>query len=88
MSRLRQGRLKVQFELLGLERLMQELDRASNRLAFALIIAALIIGSSLVMQLQAGPRLWGLSLFGCLGFGFAAFLGFWLVVAILRSGRL
>jgi ubiquinone biosynthesis protein len=88
MSRLRQGRLKVQFELLGLEHLMQELDRASNRLAFALIIAALIIGSSLVMQLQAGPRLWGLSLFGFLGFGFAAFLGFWLVVAILRSGRL
>jgi ubiquinone biosynthesis protein len=88
MSRLRQGRLKVQFELLGLEHLMQELDRASNRLAFALIIAALIVGSSLVMQLQAGPRLWGLSLFGFLGFGFAAFLGFWLVIAILRSGRL
>lgn len=88
MTRLRRGELKVQFELVGLDRLTRELDRASNRLAFALIVAALIVGSSLVIQLQAGPRLFGLPLFGLLGFGLAAILGLWLVVAIIRSGRL
>ncbi|MGQ9734493.1 MAG: ABC1 kinase family protein [Candidatus Bipolaricaulia bacterium] len=88
MGKLRRGELRAQLDLSGFDRLVRELDRASNRLAFALIIAALIVGSSLVMQLEVGPRLWGLPLFGFLGFGFAAILGFWLVIAILRSGRL
>jgi len=88
MQKIRRGELRAQFEHLGLDRLILELDRASNRISFALIIAALIVGSSLVMQIEAGPRLFGLPLFGLLGFGFAAILGFWLVIAILRSGRL
>jgi ubiquinone biosynthesis protein len=88
MKKIRRGELRAQFEHLGLDRLILELDRSSNRIAFALIIAALIVGSSLVMQLEGGPRLFGLPLFGFLGFGFAAILGFWLVIAILRSGRL
>lgn len=88
MGRIRRGELRAQFELMGLDRLITEMDRASNRLSFALIIAALIVGSSLVMQLEAGPQLWGLPLFGLLGFGLAAILGLWLAVAILRSGRL
>ncbi len=88
LRRLRQGGLRAQFEHLGLDRLILELDRASNRIAFALIIAALIVGSSLVMQLELGPRLFGLPLFGFLGYGFAAVFGLWLVIAILRSGRL
>ncbi len=88
LSRLRRGELRAQLEHRGLDRLILELDRASNRLAFALIIAALIVGSALVMQLPVGPKLWGLPLFGFLGFGLAAVLGFWLALAILRSGRL
>lgn len=87
-KKIRRGELRAQFELVGLDRLLSEMDRASNRIAFALIIAALIVGSSLVMQLEVGPRLWGLPLFGFLGYGFAAILGLWLVIAILRSGRL
>ena len=88
MKKIRRGELRTQFEHLGLDRLILELDRSSNRIAFALIIAALIVGSSLVMQLEVGPKLWGLPLFGFLGFGFAAVLGLWLAIAILRSGRL
>lgn len=88
MKKIRRGELRAQFEHLGLDRLITEMDRASNRISFALIIAALIVGSSLVMQLQIGPWLFGLPLFGFLGYGFAAVLGLWLVIAILRSGRL
>jgi len=88
MKKIRRGELRAQFEHLELDRLILELDRSSNRISFALIIAALIVGSSLVMQLEVGPKLWGLPLFGLLGFGFAAVLGLWLGIAILRSGRL
>ena len=53
----------------------------------ALVIAALIIGSSIVMTVQGGPTLLGLPVLGALGF-LGAFLGAsWLFRAIWRSSR-
>jgi ubiquinone biosynthesis protein len=63
-------------------------ERSSNRISFALIIAALIIGSSLIMMARSGPSLFDLPLLGLLGYAFAGFLGIWLLVWIRRSGRL
>ncbi len=88
LRKLQRNQLVVNFEHRGLERSIEEMDRASNRLSFSLIIAALIIGSSIIMQAHAGPRLLGFPLLGVLGFLFAGFLGLWLAIAILRSGRL
>jgi ubiquinone biosynthesis protein len=51
------------------------------------VIAALIIGSSIVMTVQGGPTLFGLPAFGFLGFMAAVVGGVWLVRAIWRSGR-
>ncbi|MEA2647426.1 MAG: ubiquinone biosynthesis protein [Chloroflexota bacterium] len=56
-----------------------------NRMAVAIFIAALIVGSSSV---QFGPRLFDVPVFGGLMFGTAVILGFWLLVGILRSGWL
>jgi ubiquinone biosynthesis protein len=53
-----------------------------------LIIAAIIVGSSLIMRLETKYTLFGYPLFGILGYIFAGLLGVWLVIAILRSGRL
>ncbi|HDI00665.1 MAG: hypothetical protein DRP94_02445 [Candidatus Latescibacterota bacterium] len=82
------GELGVELRHRGLERFMDELDKASNRLAFALVVAALIVGSALVLQLDRGPFLFGYPAFGVLGFLFAGILGIWLAIAILRSGRM
>jgi ubiquinone biosynthesis protein len=62
-----------------------EIDRSSNRLAFAAIVAALVIGSSLLVHLRQGPELFGISVLGLAGYNCGA-LGLWLVIAILRSG--
>jgi ubiquinone biosynthesis protein len=88
LAKTKRGELIVKLEHHGLEHLTSVLDKSSNRLSFSLIIAALIIGSSLVMQLNKGPQLLGFPAFGALGFLIAGILGLWLVVAILRSGRL
>ncbi len=88
VQKLKQGKMLVQLHHEGLEKFILEMDRASNRLSFSLIIAALIVGSSLVMQLDRGPMLFGFSVFGILGYLFAGVLGFWLVIAILRSGKI
>ncbi|MFA9462060.1 ABC1 kinase family protein [Thiohalorhabdus sp. Cl-TMA] len=87
LRRLGQG-TPIQFEFRQLRNLEQELDRASNRIAFALVVAALIIGSAQLVQAGAGPVVYGMPMFGLVGFGVAAFFGLWLIVAIFRSGRL
>lgn len=43
LSMVRKGKLAMRFEHRGLELLTDELDRSSNRISFALVIAALII---------------------------------------------
>jgi ubiquinone biosynthesis protein len=87
MRKARRGRLHVGIELMHLKRVGDQLNRSANRLAMALIIAALIIGSSIVMTVQGGPTLFGLPAFGFLGFLGAMLGGVWLVRAIWRSGR-
>jgi ubiquinone biosynthesis protein len=71
-----------------LEDLENHIDRASNRLAFAIVIAAIIIGSSTIAQLHIGPKLWGFSALGIAGYSLAGFLGLRLIWAIIKSGRL
>jgi ubiquinone biosynthesis protein len=83
----RRGHLRVSVEVLYLKRVGDQINQAANRLAMALIIAALIIGSSVVMTVKGGPSLFGLPVFGFIGFVGAVVGGLWLVRAIWRSSR-
>ncbi len=87
-AKLKRGELLVSLHHEGLTRLILEIDRSSNRLAFAMIVAALIIGSSLIVHLRQGPEIFGISALGLAGYLIAGLLGLWLVIAILRSGRI
>jgi ubiquinone biosynthesis protein len=88
LNRINRNKFKIDLEHRGLEKLITDLDKASNRLSFSLLIAALIIGSSIVMQTDKGPLLLGFPVLGFLGYSVAGMLGLWLAIAILRSGRL
>ncbi len=87
LMKLRGGELRFDLEHRGLDRLITEMDKSSNRLSMSMIIAALIVGSSLIMRLDVGYEVFGFPLLGIIGFLFAGILGAWLVIAILRSGR-
>ncbi len=80
-------KVRIEFMHRGLEDFIGEVDRSSNRLTFGLILAALIIGSSLVIASDAAPLIFGFPAFGLLGFIVASLLGFWLAFQILRSGK-
>jgi ubiquinone biosynthesis protein len=88
VAKARDDRLQIQFVHRNLDHFVQEMDRSSNRLSFAVVIAALIVGSSLILQRGAGPHVFGLPAVGLVGFLAATVLGFWLAIGILRSGRL
>jgi ubiquinone biosynthesis protein len=83
----RRGRLNVGLELIHLKRVGDQIDRAASRMSLALVIAALIIGSSIVMTVSGGPMLFGLPAFGFLGFCAAVLGGLWLLRSIWRSAR-
>jgi ubiquinone biosynthesis protein len=90
VRKIMRGRLQIVFRHENLERAITEIDRSSNRIAFAMIVAATILGSAILLQAKTGPNVpyTDVPLLGALGFIVAGFLGAWLAFAILRSGRL
>jgi ubiquinone biosynthesis protein len=91
---------KFQFVLrhTGLESLTSELDRATNRIATSLIIASVVIGSSVVIHARMKPLfrdipaigsfLPDVSIIGFAGYVLAGVLGMILAIAFWRSGKL
>jgi len=88
MEEMAEGRLRIEFLHRGLDSFITEMDRSSNRLTFGLIIAALVVASALVISSGVKPHIFGYPAFGILGFVVASGLGLWLVIQILRSGKL
>ncbi|MFO7831230.1 MAG: AarF/ABC1/UbiB kinase family protein [Desulfuromonadaceae bacterium] len=88
LSHITNNNFKIDLEHRGLERLIRTLHQSSNRISFSFLIGSLIIGSSLIVQTGAGPQLFGMPALGLFGYSIAAFLGLWLAIAIIGSGRL
>ena len=88
LNKIKKGTLRAEFEHRGLENLVHVLDKVSNRLSFSLVIAALIIGSSIIMQTDKGPIFFGFPILGVVGFVVAGVMGLWLIIAILHSGKI
>lgn len=88
ISQIKTGQARVNFHHEGLEPATNALERSTNRLSFALVVAALIIGSSLIIHSKV-PPLWGdVSVVGIVGYLLAGLMGFWLLVSILRHGKM
>jgi ubiquinone biosynthesis protein len=83
LSQLRRNKLAVNIEHRGLNRLTRTIEHASRNIAFALIIAAMLIGSSILVLAARNPGFGALTAIGVAGFVAAAIL----VVLMLVSNR-
>ncbi len=83
----RRGRLEIHIDVANLKHVGNQLDGAANRLVIGIVVAALIVGSSIVMTVPGGPSLFGLPFFGLSGFLIAGIGGLWLLLSIWRSSR-
>jgi ubiquinone biosynthesis protein len=86
--------LPVQLSYPDLDKAFNHIDRMGNRitfsivlLSFSIIMAGLIIGSGLAASVTGELMLWRLPVLE-IGFIIAGFMVVWLLLAILRSGRL
>jgi ubiquinone biosynthesis protein len=84
---MRRGRMKIDLDLKRLDHFGHQLDEASNRLTMGILTASLVIGSSIIMTVEGGPKLFGLPLFGLLGFLIAFLNSMWIILSIWRSGK-
>lgn len=80
------GGARLHMQVDELREFSHQVAHSANRLAGSMVIAALIVGSSIAMTVEGGPALLGLPLFGLLGFIGAALAGIWLLWSIFRSG--
>ncbi|ACI20778.1 MULTISPECIES: ABC1 kinase family protein [Thermodesulfovibrio] len=80
--------ITVRMYHVNLPEFIKDIDKASNKIAFSLIVSAMILSSAIMHANQVKPLIYGISLFGLITGVFAFFLGLWLIISIIRSGKL
>ena len=88
LRRLARGRVRLALEHHKLYPLVRTLEVAANRLVFAIVLAALLIASSLVVLADVPPKWHDVPVIGLAGYLLAAVIGFGLLWSILRRGGL
>lgn len=83
----RRGKLQLHVETRALREFGEQVDRAANRLTMGIVTAALVIGSSIVMNSVGGIASRWLLALGVSGFIGAALCGVWILFSIWRSRR-
>ena len=85
LDRVTSETLKWNLTIRDLEPLRRSLDDSANRLSFSILVGSLIMGAAII---SVGSQTSQLSLISNVLFAAASFLGLWLIISILRSGRL
>jgi ubiquinone biosynthesis protein len=89
LEQIRDGQIEVGFVHKGLDDFMHKVDVAFNRLVIALIVVGGLIGSSLIgIFAKHGPFVFGVNFLSFIGFLLSGALGIWLLLGVIRSGRL
>ncbi len=84
VAKVENGEIRVRYS----EELSKDIERTSNKLVVAIIIAALLVGSSWIIQIDKGPMVWDMPILGFLGFAASGVLGVGLVIYILRYRKI
>ncbi|MDP2916501.1 MAG: hypothetical protein Q8O16_01065, partial [Dehalococcoidia bacterium] len=83
LRQFKKGRVKIEFEHIGLEPIRQTLNSVSNRMALTVVLAALLISSSLIVLSGLPPTIFNIPVVGFAGFIISFFLAVALVFSIL-----
>ena len=82
--------MRVDLDLKRLDSFGKRLDDTIDRITVGIMTASLVIGSSIVMTVQSGPRLFGmplLTVLGLLGYLVAFVNSVWIILSIWRANR-
>lgn len=85
LDRVTSETLRWNITIKDLDPLRRSMDDSANRVSFSIVLGSLIMGAAIISTNARTPQL---SLISNVLFGAASFIGLWLIVSILRSGRL
>jgi ubiquinone biosynthesis protein len=88
MARFKAGEARIIMRHDGLDPLRHSLDQITNRVAFAIVLAALIVSNALIIHSRMPPLWHGVPVIGLVGFVITGVLGLWLLWSIIRHGRM
>ena len=80
--RLQKGQMGITLDFKRFDQISHQIDRAANRLTMGIVTAALIIGSSIVMSIETGPKF-----ISFIGYLLAFANSLWIIWSIWRSGK-
>ena len=63
------------------------LDELKDQLSISLIVSALLVGSSIAILADKGPRVWDISAIGFFGFLISAVLGIYIIIKFIRTEK-
>ncbi len=85
VDRLASGKVRLSLQDESIQPIRRTILQATSALVFAVVLAALIVGSALIVHSQV-PPLWNeIPIIGIFGFVVAGLVGFWLLVKIIRN---
>jgi ubiquinone biosynthesis protein len=89
LEEIRDGQVEIGFRHEGLDVLFDRLDKVFNRLTVAIVAVGGVVGSALIgLFAEEGPTIIGLHFLSVIGFTLSALLSIWIVLGVIRSGRL
>ncbi len=83
LKKIQEGKFSIDMHDSDIKKLSVEIDRSSNRIAYSVVIAALIIGGALTVSIE--PKILNMSWISFLAFLTAVVLGFVLLISIIRE---
>ena len=87
LKKAEKGELILGFRHENLAGLRNTLDNVTNRPTFGIIIAAMIIGSSMIITTGVGPLLFGFPALGVIGYIISGVIGLWLIFNMIRRRK-
>jgi ubiquinone biosynthesis protein len=82
------GDVTFNIKNIGLDKVIRDIDKSANRLAFSIVLSAIILSSSILIFTEIEEKILPFPLFGLTGYTLAFVLGILLLYSFLKSGRL
>ncbi len=87
LDRIRRNKVRLNIDVESVEHMSEAIDRSSKNVSWALIISALIVGSSIMVLANRSDSMDLRAALGLIGYLFAGTLGVWRVIQHLRQGK-
>jgi len=85
LDQLKKGRIKIEFEHRGLEPMRKTLHSVAHHVSLTLLLAALLISSSIIVLAQVPPMVGHFPVFGIVGFSLSLVVMIFIIASMIRE---